>query len=164
MSENQVDKMILSKHQNIIKTKNKIYLPKSDTYNKLKLYNNSIYTGMTIGHSHIWNYKDGQWSETKIMPNQWNISFNSVKTRLNAAPYNSGASIKTKYHWYIIADQIATKLDANSYMTEMKGVKFKIGHKRPHWKNFSYNYPEQASYKEQVIKILEETLKNLKLT
>ncbi len=47
-------------------------------------------------------------------------------------------------------------------MTSMKGVKFKIGHKRPYWKTFSYNYPEQLSYKERVIKILEEILLELK--
>ena len=44
----------------------------------------------------------------------------------------------------------------------MKGVKFKIGHKRPHWKSFSYAYPEQISYKERVINILEQILKKLK--
>jgi hypothetical protein len=61
-----------------------------------------------------------------------------------------------------MADQIATKLDANSYMTKLKGVKFKIGHKRPNWKNFSYDYPEQESYKERIIKALEDTLDKLK--
>ena len=43
----------------------------------------------------------------------------------------------------------------------MKGVKFKIGHKRPNWKKYSYQYPEQESYKERVIKILERALENL---
>ncbi|MFX1275071.1 MAG: hypothetical protein ACFFAT_08515, partial [Promethearchaeota archaeon] len=75
-----------------------------------------------------------------------------------------GANIGTKYHWYIIADQIATKLDSNSYMTQMKGIKFKIGHKRPHWKTFSYNYPEQQSYKERLISTLEYVLEQLKET
>ncbi|MHA1805382.1 MAG: hypothetical protein ACTSU4_12770, partial [Promethearchaeota archaeon] len=85
-----------------------------------------------------------------------------VKKRMNPAPFNSGAKIGTKYHWYILADQFATKLDPNSYMTIMRGVKFKIGHKRPHWKKFSYEYPQQLSYKERIINILEETLKRLK--
>ncbi|MFW9821145.1 MAG: hypothetical protein ACFFE5_16190, partial [Candidatus Thorarchaeota archaeon] len=66
------------------------------------------------------------------------------------------------FHWYIIADQIATKIDENSYMTSMQGIKFKVGHKRPYWKKFSYNYPEQLTYKEKVIKILEKVLKDLK--
>ncbi|MCK4779766.1 MAG: hypothetical protein KAT57_06245, partial [Candidatus Lokiarchaeota archaeon] len=78
------------------------------------------------------------------------------------APSNTGANINTKFHWYIIADQIATKIDSNSYMTSMKGVKFKIGHKRPYWKTFSYNYPNQVTYKQRIIKILEETLMKLK--
>ncbi|MFX1388946.1 MAG: hypothetical protein ACFE9Z_02655 [Promethearchaeota archaeon] len=131
-------------------------------YNSLKKYNNNIYTGMKIGHSHHWNYHDGKWFETKKEPDKWSFKFDSLKTRINSAPINTGASINTKFHWYIIADQIATKIDNNSYMTSMKGIKFKIGHKRPYWKSFSYNYPDQLSYKEKVIEILEKVLNDLK--
>ncbi|MFX0023564.1 MAG: hypothetical protein ACFE9S_14655 [Candidatus Hermodarchaeota archaeon] len=131
-------------------------------YNSLKKYNDKVYTGMRVGHSHKWNYTNGKWYETKKEPDQWTFQFNSLKTRINTAPSNTGASINTKYHWYIIADQIATKIDENSYITSMKGIKFKIGHKRPYWKSFSYNYPEQLSYKERIIKILEKLLDDLK--
>lgn len=131
-------------------------------YNRLKIHDKKIYTGMRVGGSHHWNYNNGKWFETKNAPDQWKFTFNSLKTRLNHAPTNTGASNKTQYHWYILADQIATKIDANSYMTSMHGIKFKIGHKRPYWRTFSYNYPEQSSYKEQIIKILEDTLNNLK--
>lgn len=131
-------------------------------YDNLKKFHGKTYTGMLVGQSHHWIYNDGRWNEKKISPNEWQVSFNSVKTRTHAAPMNSGAKIGTKYHWYIIADQIATKLDANSYLTKLKGTKFKIGHKRPNWKSFSYEYPEQENYKEQVIKVLEITLDKLK--
>jgi len=131
-------------------------------YNELKKFHDKIYTGMRVGQSHHWIYNDGHWNESKIAPNEWQISFNSIKNRFHAAPVNSGAKIGTMYHWYIIADQIATKLDANSYMTKLKGIKFKIGHKRPNWRNFSYQYPEQEGYEEQVIKVLENTLNKLK--
>ncbi len=135
---------------------------KSDQFNILKKFEDQIYTGMKIGGSHNWLYNNGKWIETKKAPDRWTINFDCVKTRTHSAPINSGANVGTKYHWYIIADQIATKIDSNSYMTSMKGVKFKIGHKRPNWKTFSYNYPEQASYKERVIEILEHILKKLK--
>ncbi len=131
-------------------------------YDTLKTYNNKIYTGMKVGGSHIWDYNDGRWYETKKSPDAWNIKFDSIKTRAHSAPINTGAKVRTKYHWYIIADQIATKLNSNSYMTSMKGVKYKIGHKRPHWKRFSYQYPDQKSYKEHIIEILESILKSLK--
>lgn len=131
-------------------------------YDTLKVHGKSIYTGMRIGGSHHWNYSEGKWLETKKSPDKWNFRFESLKTRINPAPSNTGASINTKFHWYIIADQIATKIDTNSYMTSMKGIKFKIGHKRPYWRTFSYNYPEQLSYKERVIEILEKILTDLK--
>lgn len=117
---------------------------------------------MKIGGTHKWHYNNGKWLETKVAPDQWTFNFQSIKTRFQSAPMNSGAKLNTKYHWYMIADQIASKLDANSYLTNMKGIKFKIGHKRPNWKTFSYNYPEQESYKDRIIKILEKTLENLK--
>lgn len=131
-------------------------------YDSFKKFNNRIYTGMKVGLSHHWNYTNGKWYETKKEPDKWCFKFKSLKTRINPAPSNTGAGINTKYHWYIIADQIATKIDENSYMTSMKGVKFKIGHKRPYWKTFSYNYPEQLTYREKIINILEEILIDLR--
>jgi len=131
-------------------------------YDLLKIHDKKIYTGMKVGSSHSWNYDNGKWFETKITPDKWDVSFDSLKTRITPAPAKTGATRKTKFHWYIIADQIATKIDENSYMTSMKGVKYKIGHKRPDWRTFSYNYPNQITYKEQVIQILEDTLKKLK--
>ena len=109
-------------------------------YDALKIHDKKIYTGMKVGGSHSWNYNNGKWFETKVTPDQWNIKFSSIKTRVNTAPINSGASVGTKFHWYIIADQIATKLNSNSYLTNMNGLKFKVGHKRPKWRTFSYNY------------------------
>lgn len=131
-------------------------------YDTLKKFNDKVYSGMQIGNSHKWHYNNGKWFETKLTPDMWQFSFQSIKTRFYNAPFNSGAKVKTKYHWYIIADQIASKLDNNSYITYMKGFKYKLGHKRPNWRNFSYDYPEQESYKQRVIKILEDTLIKLK--
>ena len=159
MSDLLINKMNTLKFQDVKASNSHINRNK---YNDLKTYKNKFYTGMKIGDSHDWRYNNGVWLETKKAPDRWTFSFNSVKSRTHTAPINSGANINTKYHWYIIADQIATKLDSNSYMTSMKGVKFKIGHKRPHWKTFSYNYPEQQSYKEKVIDLLEHILTKLK--
>jgi len=131
-------------------------------YNTFKTHDNKIYTGMRVGGSHQWNYNEGKWFETKVAPDKWKFTFDSLKARINSAPKNTGANIQTKFHWYIIADQIATKIDENSYITSMKGVKFKLGHKRPYWRTFSYNYPNQTSYKQRIIHILENILKELK--
>lgn len=133
-------------------------------YDTFKIHDKKIYTGMKVGSSHSWNYNNGKWLETKKAPDKWTFTFDSLKTRITPAPKNTGATRKTKFHWYIIADQIATKIDENSYMTSMKGVKFKIGHKRPYWRTFSYDYPNQLSHKERVINILEAILKELKTT
>jgi hypothetical protein len=134
----------------------------SKAYDNLKKFKGKTYSGMRVGGKHFWDYKNGKWYETKESPNLWKFSFSCVKNRHNSAPPHSGARVGTKYHWYIIADQIAEKLDANSYHTLMKGIKFKIGHKRPYWKQFSYQYPEQRSYKERLIEILEDVLAQLK--
>jgi hypothetical protein len=131
-------------------------------YNSIKKFKEKLYSGMRVGDSHYWNYNNGRWHETKETPEKWSFLFNSLKTRINPAPKNTGASINTKFHGYIIADQIATKIDKNTYTTSMKGVKFKIGHKRPDWRTFSYNYPNQLNYKEKLIKILEDILFELK--
>ena len=133
-----------------------------NNYNELKEYNGQVYTGMLIGSSHNWNYPNGKWHETKLAPDKWKFEFEAIKRRERASPNNTGASKGTTYHWYILADQKATKLDNDSYQTLMNGLKFKIGHKRPHWRSFSYEYDEQLSYREKIIRVLEETLNELK--
>jgi hypothetical protein len=133
-----------------------------NTYNNLKRYGDQIYSGMKVGGTHKWHYDDGKWIEKKLSPDKWKIKFVSVKTRFHQAPLDSGAEKNTKFHWLIIADQIATKLDKDSYMTRMNGFKFKIGYKRPEWNGFTYDFPKQQSYTQKVIKILEDILSNLK--
>ena len=70
----------------------------------------------------------------------------------------SGAGIGSAYHWYIGADQCVRKVGDDEYQTFMSGLKFKVGHRRPHWRKWSYEYPEQKSK----IIIIEETLNYLR--
>lgn len=124
-------------------------------YDKVKTSKNGKkYSGMSIGAKHHWDYPDGKWNETKIGPQEWKLEFRATKRRNKPAPKGSGAKLGTKYHWCIIADQMSVKKDKDSYQTVMKGRKIKIGHKRPYWRQFSYGYPEQKSYKEKVAEYL----------
>ena len=131
-------------------------------FDVLKSFQGKLYSGMRVGREHKWKYDNGIWQEKKLSPDKWKISFSCLKERFHQAPENSGCEIGSSYHWLIISDQIATKTSANHYNTKMTGFKFKIGHKRPKWKNFSYKYPEQLSYKEKVIEILETVLEQIK--
>ncbi len=134
------------------------------TYDKLKSYNGKIYTGMQVGAIHKWNYSNGLWKEQKLTPDKWRINYSCVKERIRPAPEGSGSSIGSGYHWYIIADQKAIKMDANRYQTIIDGIKFKVGHKRPNWNSWSYQYDHNPGYKQVVIKYLEKILADLKLS
>ena len=101
------------------------------------------YTGAKIGFMHHWDYPGGIWDEKKVAPDEWRFRFSCTKQRHKAAPQGSGAGTGTQYHWFIIADQRAVKTTTDDYKTIMVGKKWKMGHKRPYWKNFSYAYPEQ---------------------
>jgi hypothetical protein len=129
-------------------------------YDEVKLYNGQVYTGMLVGGSHDWLYPNGRWHETKVAPDKWEFSFESLKRRSHAAQENTGAAKGTIFHWYIIADQLATKLDSDSYQTKMTGLKFKVGHKRPYWRGFSYDYDGQMNYKNRIKRLLKEILKD----
>jgi len=61
-------------------------------------------------------------------------------------------------HWYIVADQVVTKLDANSYMTEMVGHKIKVAHRRAG--QSSWNAGERAR-RDQLVKLLRELADDL---
>lgn len=130
-------------------------------YNALKEYNGRKYSGMKVGGKHGWNYKDGKWNETKISPNKWKFEFICNKYRIHQAPIRTGALNNTEFFWYIIADQKVNKMNANTYRTEMTGLKYKIAHKRPHWNHWSYHYKGET-YEDRKIRVLEEVLEQLK--
>src|SRR5258708_23374012 len=99
-------------------------------YNQYKEFNGRQYTGMAIGRSHKWYYDKGEWRETKITPDLWEISYAVTKRRAGKAPEGSGVPVGTEYHWYILAHQNVRKLNANDYTTSMTGVKYKLAHRR----------------------------------
>src|SRR5438105_7953142 len=128
------------------------------SYDKFKEYQGKRYTGMQIGRGHKWQYDAGQWIEKKVTPDKWEVEYAVVKRRKGRAPEGSGAPVGTAYSWYILADQIVTKLDANSYTTEMKGLKYKLAHKRAGSETWSAS--ERAKRK-RLVQILREMIAEL---
>ncbi|TMQ07955.1 MAG: hypothetical protein E6J91_34370 [Deltaproteobacteria bacterium] len=116
---------------------------------------------MRVGRSHKWRYDAGEWSERKVTPDRWEFRYAVVKRRAGRAPEGSGAPLGTAYHWYIVADQVVTKLDANSYMTEMVGHKLKVAHRRA--ERSSWSASEQAKRK-HLAKLLRELASDLEST
>src|SRR4051812_29691757 len=86
------------------------------------------YTGMQVGGRHKWRYEAGEWTEQKVTPDKRRFQYAVTKRRAGKAPEGSGAPLGTAYRWYILANQVVTKLDANSYTTEMEGTKYKLAH------------------------------------
>jgi hypothetical protein len=117
----------------------------SGTYNRYKKFGGQQYTGMQIGRGHHWHYDEGDWKETKITPDLWEISYAVTKRRVGHAPENSGVPVGTEYQWYILSHQHVKKLNANDYSTEMTGLKFKLVHKRADKETWSAKAPAQAS-------------------
>ncbi|MFX0184243.1 MAG: hypothetical protein ACFE95_14260 [Candidatus Hodarchaeota archaeon] len=134
---------------------------KRKQYDTIKEFNGQRYTGMRVGGKHSWNYQNGIWNETKVSPDKWEINFICNKYRTHQAPRGTGALNNTQYHWYIIADQLVNKIDANTYNTTMTGLKYKIAHKKPNWNRWSYQYKGET-YEDKVIAILEEIITHLK--
>jgi hypothetical protein len=129
-----------------------------DTYNEFKQFEGRQYTGMKVGRSHKWNYDQGEWKETKITPDLWEISYAVTKRRAGHAPVGSGVPLGTEYHWYILAHQNVRKLNANDYTTSMTGLKFKLAHKRADKENWSASAKAQ---RKRLVKLLQEMIVQL---
>ena len=132
--------------------------PDLTQYNKIKDYKGKKYSGVKVGHGHKWQYEAGEWKETKISPAKWKFTYKVGKKRAGHAPEGSGAPVGTEYHWYIIADQVVKKPDANNYSTEMTGSKYKVAHKRVDKVNWS---ADNAKQKREIIKILKDMIAEL---
>src|SRR4029434_3441320 len=96
----------------------------AETYNSFKEFEGRRYTGMKIGRGHKWYYDPGVWSEKKITPDEWQGKHSVTHTRERGARGGAGVPVGTQYHWYIVAHQNVTKLNANDYTTSLTGLKF----------------------------------------
>jgi hypothetical protein len=74
----------------------------SASYNEFKEFGGKHYTGMQVGRSHHWHYDQGDWKETKITPDLWEVYYSVTKHRLGHAPEGSGVPTGTGYHCGII--------------------------------------------------------------
>jgi hypothetical protein len=128
------------------------------TYNEFKEYEGQRYTGMKIGRSHKWHYDKGEWKETKITPDLWQINYAVTKRRAGRAPEGSGVPVGTEYHWYILAHQNVRKLNANDYTTALTGLKFKIAHKRADSEKWSAT---EKTQRKRMIKFLQDVISDL---
>src|SRR6266480_5296902 len=122
------------------------------TYNEFKEFEGRKYTGMKIGRSHKWYYDQGEWKETKITPDLWQFNYAVKKRRAGKAPEGSGVPVGTQYHWYIVAHQIVSKLNANDYSTSMTGLKFKLAHKRADKETWSASTRAQRKKTVQILR------------
>jgi hypothetical protein len=128
------------------------------SYDALKFFDKKQYTGMKVGGHHKWYYDQGVWQEKKIHPDCWEIHYAVTKRRAGKAPGGSGAAVGTGYHWYIMANQLVSKLNANDYTTILSGLKFKLAHKRAakgSWSNSA------GARKKELIQFLKGMIKQL---
>lgn len=128
------------------------------SYNARKEYDGKTYTGMAIGRAHKWNYDKGVWRETKITPDQWELTYDVIKRRAGHAPEGSGAPVGTAYNWFILSHQYVEKINADDYRTSMVGMKFKLAHRRAGKETWSTSSETQ---RKSLIKILKDFIDDL---
>src|SRR5687768_12993275 len=131
-------------------------------YSDEKSHGSAKYHGMKVGGQHSWTYLDGQWTERKIAPDRWEVTFSSLKRRNRKAPANSGAEVGSGYHWLIVAHQWVDKLDANTYATQMEGAKYLIAFKKPDWPVWNTQFRNSKRHaKEKTIAALEDMIRRI---
>jgi hypothetical protein len=132
----------------------------AETYDRFKEFEGRRYTGMKIGRGHKWHYDPGVWSEKKITPDEWEVNYSVTKRRAGKAPEGSGVPVGTQYHWYIIAHQVVSKLNANDYSTALTGLKFKLAHKRADKATWSASTKAQRKKAVQILRQTADELEN----
>ena len=147
------------RQEGIQKKKNEVRKGNSASYDQFKEFEGKKYTGMRVGRTHKWYYDKGEWKEKKVTPDKWQFTFNVTKRRAGHAPEGSGVPVGTEYHWYILANQIVKKLDANKYTTSMLGLKYKLAHKRADSDRWSSSDNIQ---KKKLIALLQELIEQLR--
>jgi len=130
----------------------------SASYNKFKQFEGKRYTGMAVGRTHHWYYDKGDWKEKKVTPEKWELTYSTTKRRAGKAPEGSGVPVGTAYHWFILAHQFVEKLNANDYMTQMVGLKYKLSHRRAGKDSWSASGKTQRKHLIDILKSLIDEL------
>lgn len=136
------------------KASNKAVKDLSASYNKVKEFEGTRYTGMAVGRTHHWYYDKGDWKEKKVTSEKWELTYSTTKRRAGHAPEGSGVPVGTGYHWFILAHQYVEKLNANDYMTQMVGLKYKLSHKRAGKGSWSDSGTKQREHLIEILKSL----------
>lgn len=132
-------------------------------YGDPKQHAGRTYRGMRVGGTHRWTYPDGEWAERKVAPDRWDVTFTSLKRRKRRAPARSGAETGSGYHWLIVAHQWVEKLDANTYSTQMEGVKSLVAFRKPGWPAWNTQFRNAKRHaRERTIAALEAEVARLK--
>src|ERR1051325_1156736 len=131
-------------------------------YGDPKQADGRAYRGMRVGGVHRWTYPDGKWTEQKVAPDRWRVTYTSLKRRRARAPAGSGAEVGSGYHWFLVAHQWADKLDANTYATHLEGAKYLVSFRKPGWKGWSTEMRGHKGARQRTIAILEDALARLK--
>lgn len=132
-------------------------------YSDAKEHEGRKYHGMRVGGIHRWSYPDGEWTERKVAPDRWEVTFTSLKRRKRRAPARSGAETGSGYHWLIVAHQWVEKLDANTYSTQMEGAKYLVAFKKPGWPVWNTQFRNAKRHaRERTIAALEAEIARLK--
>ena len=134
----------------------------TSAYDAPKTHEGRAYSGMRVGDAHDWDYPEGRWRERKVLPDKWEFTFAATKRRRWGAPDGSGAQPGSTWHWLVVASQLARKVDADSYTTFMQGVKYKVGHKRPGWRAFSYAYDGQPDEAARIETLLDDARRGVR--
>jgi len=112
-----------------------------------------------MAQGHHWNYDAGNWKETRITPDLWEISY---ATGSHAPAGTEHASPPgSESHWYILAHQTAVKKNARDYDTRITGLKFRLAQKKPGRGKWSASGPTQ---RKQLIAFLKEFVDQLEKT
>lgn len=132
-------------------------------YGEAKRHEGRTYRGMRVGGVHRWSYPDGEWTERKVAPDRWEVTFTSLKRRKRRAPARSGAETGSGYHWLIVAHQWVEKLDANTYSTQMEGAKYLVAFRKPGWPVWNTQFRNAKRHaRERTIAALEAEIARLK--
>jgi hypothetical protein len=131
-------------------------------YSDAKSYGSARYHGMKVGGVHHWTYPDGQWTERKVKPDRWEVTFTSLKRRNRRAPAGSGAEVGSGYHWLIVAHQWVDKLDANTYATQLEGSKYLVAFRKPDWPVWNTQLRNAKRHaKEKAIAALQDMIRRI---
>ena len=87
--------------------------------------------------TYTWDFLNAKWKDHRLDARDHTFILKARFEKAKDAYPSLTGEVGIEFHWFVFGDQIARKVDRDSFETLMTGTRCLLGYKKPSWRQFS---------------------------